>query len=581
MKLNKSIYATTLAIVTLMAGCSSDQPDGKFNLPEGSVTFRADMMAASRATETAFETGDHIGILAKSEAEDARWDINDVRDYVYDGTKFLPATEEQAIVKKENESVSYIAYYPYTANLMLLRKFAVKSDQSTHEAYTGSDFCASWTGALAEPEVNLTFYHCLSHVIINISGYNLAGEMTAQLRNVASEATLDLNSRKFEPTGTTADITMLNNGTLSYKAIVAPQVIAAGQDFIYVTINGKEFPVHSDSQLAFQSGREYVFNVKVVNGEVVGLDTVLMPWNTTEVSEEFAEDFFSIEEAEFHEEEMTGGETEPESFNVSVNESALAGGLNFIIIRTGETFKSFQVAAKGNSGYWECSPEKQDEEYRIPVLYGLGFSEDMTMNVVGVYPNGEKTPTYDCNVNYVESKIGDLNLNLTFSTPKDVDLHLYTPNGDHIYYGNRGGTVTINGVEYEYGLDHDSNAGCHLDYLNNENIFIPEAMIMPGEYIVKVDMYSNCNTSYDCQWSIAARYNGELIRNELTEYGNPASDVYAPNCDSGDYTTVMKFTLIQPGTNNRPSLDPKNMIIKPRKITEAERFKILDASYGD
>lgn len=99
------------------------------------------------------------------------------------------------------------------------------------------------------------------------------------------------------------------------------------------------------------------------------------------------------------------------------------------------------------------------------------------------------------------------------------------------------------GEENTYGLDHDSNAGCRIDGLNNENIFIPTAMLEAGTYTVEVNMYANCNSTISTSWKLWVRFGGQLIRNELEHGSNPAEGVYPVGAGNGDHTEVFKFTL--------------------------------------
>lgn len=274
---------TGLAVMAagmLLASCSSDTPEAPVSLPEGAVTFKATMVPSSRATETSFEQGDRIAVMHTLESEPTAWNYLSPLEYEWKGNRFEPATEAQTIINTNGERRGYIAYYPFSRTLIPSRKFAVKNDQTTHASYTASDLCLSWTGFTDATSVQLTFLHCLSHVVVNIGGYNLAGEMKAELKNVATETTIDVLSRTFQPTATRGDVAMRNNGTLSYKAIVSPQTIAAGKEFLLITLNGRQFNLASPSDMEFSSGREYVFNVEVVNGEIVGFDAKLRPWET-------------------------------------------------------------------------------------------------------------------------------------------------------------------------------------------------------------------------------------------------------------------------------------------------------------
>lgn len=86
-------------------------------------------------------------------------------------------------------------------------------------------------------------------------------------------------------------------------------------------------------------------------------------------------------------------------------------------------------------------------------------------------------------VNVAEAKRGELRVTLSWDTATDVDLHVVEPGGSEIYYSNR---TSANGGQ----LDLDSNAGCSIDGVNQENIYWERPV--NGEYIVRVDFWSDC-----------------------------------------------------------------------------------------
>ena len=61
---------------------------------------------------------------------------------------------------------------------------------------------------------------------------------------------------------------------------------------------------------------------------------------------------------------------------------------------------------------------------------------------------------------------GDIQVTLSWDRDSDVDLHVVAPGGDEIYYARR---QSPSGGE----LDLDSNAGCSIDGVRNENITWP------------------------------------------------------------------------------------------------------------
>lgn len=246
---------------------------------------------------------------------------------------------------------------------------------------------------------------------------------------------------------------------------------------------------------------------------------------------------------------------------VEMNTQALAGGASFISINSQENFEAFYVALLGQDGYFRVTPKSKSynpatNTYTYTMV--MNFSQDFNATVVvvisGVKRNGDVSIPQETVIEFVESQTADLDIKLVFENAKDVDLHLYTPSGKHIYYGDRGGYITDEEGNYitdeegnrkMYGLDHDSNAGCHIDNLNNENIFIPTSMLEAGEYTVEVNMYSNCDRTISTSWKLWVRFGGQLIRNELAQGSNPAEGVYPVGAGDGDHTEVFKFTISQ------------------------------------
>lgn len=266
---------------------------------------------------------------------------------------------------------------------------------------------------------------------------------------------------------------------------------------------------------------------------------------------ELEQEYFSIENAQYQDGQFPSATVPTTLQGVSVNDRALSGGMNFITIVSDVRYNRFFIGVQGVEGYWEYVPdtpvnrsEGDDESitYIIPVNYSTGYSSDITMLISGEDEDGGITEPYETEITYVESQSGDLNINLTFSNAKDVDLHLVMPSGEMIYYGNPGGSAqTVDGHTVSYGLDHDSNAGCDIDNLNNENIYIPAELIQAGTYTVIVNMYANCSPSIATSWSVVARYKGVEVNNEIGS--NPASGVYPAGQSEDDMTQAIRFTL--------------------------------------
>ena len=83
---------------------------------------------------------------------------------------------------------------------------------------------------------------------------------------------------------------------------------------------------------------------------------------------------------------------------------------------------------------------------------------------------------------------GDVQVTLSWDAESDVDLHVVDPNGDEVYFANR---QVPSGGE----LDLDSNAGCSIDSVRNENITWPVGSAPQGTYTVRVDYWSACSVA--------------------------------------------------------------------------------------
>ena len=254
---------------------------------------------------------------------------------------------------------------------------------------------------------------------------------------------------------------------------------------------------------------------------------------------------------------------------LSINPRALPGGMNIITIVTKKKYKKFYVGLKDDSaGYLVYTPEETSTgdyyTYTIPVMYSPTYGKnEMTMLISAEDEDGNITEPYEAEISFVDSESGELNINLTFSNAKDIDLHLIMPSGEQIYYGARGGSVqTTDGKVITYGLDHDSNAGCSIDNLNNENIYIPAELIQSGTYRVIVNMYSNCDANISTSWSVVTRYKGQLI--STTAGKNPATGVYAVGAERGDFTTAMEFTINDAGTRAGANIKAGSFIPTPQ-----------------
>ena len=84
-------------------------------------------------------------------------------------------------------------------------------------------------------------------------------------------------------------------------------------------------------------------------------------------------------------------------------------------------------------------------------------------------------------------------------------------------------------------------------------------------------MYSNCQPAIATNWSIVARYQGDLIT--PIQGVNPASGVYPIGAGNGDLSTVMTFT-INDGTRSATFSKFKLQNFQPTKLSKLDKMKL-------
>lgn len=232
---------------------------------------------------------------------------------------------------------------------------------------------------------------------------------------------------------------------------------------------------------------------------------------------------------------------------VDMNSTIIPGGTSIVDVVSPVTPSKMYIGVEDATGYYSVTPQKDGGHYSCVILINqdLELEDGEGFVIWGALTDasGDISETWEKEVSVHNVGTGALQVSLSFTNAKDVDLHLIEPNGEHIYYGNR---TSENGGQ----LDLDSNPGCSIDNINNENItYSEDAYVEPGTYTVYAVMYSNCDPSVATGYSVTATYNGRLINTATGT--NPARGTFEINAPStgnslseedGVYP-VMTFTI--------------------------------------
>lgn len=169
------LFAAVMGLMTLMTACQ--EPVESINPKGMAISVSAQMYNFTRATDTAFEEGDEIGlhIVIPQGAY-----LNNEKYTYTEGA--LVAARENVWYGDERLEANVLAYYPYDA-LAGYREggytFTVEADQN-NGGYAASDLLvASTTSKPTKEAVVLPFKHALSKIVINI-----ASELEEEIKDV-------------------------------------------------------------------------------------------------------------------------------------------------------------------------------------------------------------------------------------------------------------------------------------------------------------------------------------------------------------------------------------------------------------
>lgn len=277
------------AAAVLLASCSNDElNEPKFVADEGEIQLQ--MLhpgQLTRATDTAFEANDSIGVYVTAVDAALQLGGNEVNDelFTYNGTSWT--SKRKVYWNTGNHNV--YAYYPYSKQVNDVKDYAfsVQEDQSTQWGYGHSDFLwASVTSvAASNSPVPMQFSHKMSNVIVKLQkGENFEGNLPnnaeVYLYSTVTKATIDLSTGdvakdSYAGTGTIHCIKKAND---EYRAIVVPQSITSRRPLVEVVVNDVSYLM--EGKISYKPGYRHTIVVTLdknperikidIGGEIVG-----------------------------------------------------------------------------------------------------------------------------------------------------------------------------------------------------------------------------------------------------------------------------------------------------------------------
>ena len=290
-----------MCLAMLLAGsCSSDNnPDEPEPPSPGLLPIKLSCSIsapASRATDTAFETGDHIGLYVANYAGNTTPILQTVGNHVdnmpfsYSGSTWT--SQSSVYWEDDTTPADFYAYFPYASTVADITAYPaeIKTDQNTASAYRSSN--ALW-GKTAKQKptasaVHITLAPLFSRIVVNLTagkGFTTTdlanADIQVVLNNARHKAILNLAQGTATPTGENSDIRFLRDSDgQSFRAWIVPQDIALHAGFITVTINGNPYTI--EQEFSFEGGKQHSFTLTVdKTGE--GLQVNITGWETDDI----------------------------------------------------------------------------------------------------------------------------------------------------------------------------------------------------------------------------------------------------------------------------------------------------------
>lgn len=274
-------YIAVMALALMVMSCEKENIDNIPVVEDGVMRIEALHPSATRATDSAFESGDVIGLYVTTYEGDeslplqisGNWINNEA--LTYDGSTWLG----RRTFYWAEDTMDVYGYYPYMEPTSITKhKWAVQTDQSTPatddalSAYEVSDFLWAKTEGVSSEDgsVKLQFKHMCSKVVIKlVKGEKYTDEfpedIEVYLYSTVPEALINFTNGivSKDPYGTKQKIKARKVAIDTFEVIVVPQSILEYSPFVEI-IMGK-IAYMTEEIFTYHAGREYIVSITLDN----------------------------------------------------------------------------------------------------------------------------------------------------------------------------------------------------------------------------------------------------------------------------------------------------------------------------
>lgn len=181
--------------------------------------------------------------------------------------------------------------------------------------------------------------------------------------------------------------------------------------------------------------------------------------------------------------------------------AAVNGGAAAMDVTGSDTYTRLLVSALGTDDYYSVPlPTASTLENVVVSLSPNVNGNQLRLRYALEGANGVG-PYFEQTLRIVRAGSGDFQASVAWTGASDVDLHVFDPTGEEVFFGNR---EAASGGR----LDIDSNAACDIDNTNVENIYWPLNGAPAGQYRVQLHYYDDCDVPRS-DWVVTVLLKGQ------------------------------------------------------------------------
>ena len=296
MRRNLFLILATCMMGMMAVGCSQgDNPETP--IPDEPVVpseptkipINVSTKVWTRATDSAFETNDKVGIYVVNYNGTAAGALQNTGNHV-DNMRFTYTSSWEPDTpiywKDQTTPADFYCYYPYSTGIANVSAypFAVQTNQSNRNNYKASDFLWGKREGVAPTAetVQISVHHVMSNLIIKLqagTGYKEADMERANItiKGLKNNATINLANGVATAVGEVSDILPVEESGY-FRALVVPQSIS-NADLIEISLDGYHYKL--TQTMTFESNKQHTCTL-TVNRMGEGINIGIGQWETDE-----------------------------------------------------------------------------------------------------------------------------------------------------------------------------------------------------------------------------------------------------------------------------------------------------------